>query len=335
MWKTGSFTDSDKDAPVRLCNGPPRATVLAVCALLLLGSCSETDTGEQGGRPDKPRPEFASDVESTSGSSEATETDVDDPAVPEAAVFGEEELRQLEQLQTAIDLYVEEQVRGCMAEKGFEYEMRSVALVKATSSGSLSEAEQEELDSLGPSGWQTYNPNAAMLAGLSDDESIQWQDANDDCLVSESVGHPFAENDTWYAGAQRRASDLTAADPRLVEAQAKASECLALAGYRDWSERVAVLDAEVQQLLQPLEGQALDKATTVRVDEIETERSELFEIYDDCNLDRLEVEGQVFAEYFQEIAEEEELLAAEWAASVREEMEKYHTQLVALGTAEG
>jgi hypothetical protein len=46
------------------------------------------------------------------------------------------------------------------------------------------------------------------------------------------------------------------------------------------------------------------------------------------------VEKQVFTEYLQQMAEDEELLAAERAKSVQEDLEKYNEQLASLDSME-
>jgi hypothetical protein len=285
----------------------------------LIGSCaSEKDEGTDQADREESQEDAAGELAA------GEQAEPGDGLSEVASLFGEDVLRQIGQLQVAINLYVEERVQLCMAESGHEYQPRPLLSIRYNIGLPLGAEELAQLQNM-------EDLNATIRSRLTEVEQQEWSEARAECSVRESIPHPLAEEDTWYADAEERASELTAADPRVIDASTAAGECLAQACYAHLEEDLAALDSEAQAVvLSVSDGTISEETARAELNGIAAEEAVLSDAYDACHKDRIAVEREVFTEYFQQIAEDEELLAAEWAKTVEEDLDKYSEQLAYL-----
>lgn len=243
-------------------------------------------------------------------------------------LFGESELEALDDLQVAIDMYVEERVQECMMAEGFDYRPLSVVQIELSLGIGV---DAETLRQMVADGEIAGDPNESILASLAEGEQQEWERTRGECLIRESIAHPLAESDTWYAGAERRASERTAADSRVVDAELRADECFRDEGYSDLESLLAQIDTAGQQIVfENVRGEISVETAEERLQELERQQRLLVEVQQRCDAERLTVERQVFSENLATIAQEEELLAVEWANSVQEVLLQFEKELAFL-----
>ena len=227
---------------------------------------------------------------------------------------------------------MDQQVVVCMKDEGFEYAPMSVAQIRIGLGLTVDVADVNDLVAEGPNDEVLVDPNEAILSQMPIEDQADWDKTRGECLVRESISHPLSKEDTWYAGAQRRASERAAADSRVIEATVLADECVVGEGYSDLDERLQRLDAAAYEVLVEASSDQITKSEALeRLGQLEGQQTELQEVYGQCHSDRLSVEQQVFIEYFNDIAEAEELQAQEWAVTVEETLDTFHEQLTVLG----
>lgn len=301
-----------------------RSLIAPVLLLLTSASCGGSQAQVADASPDVAvGPSLVSGTGLDQGAGTTTTT-----VHPVAASFGDDELRALDQLQVAIDMHVESRVVDCMAREGFEYVPLTVAQIQISLRIDIDPSELQELVDAGEI---AGDPNEAIVASLTEKEQERWNVTQGDCLVEESIPHPLAKSGTWFSGAEQRASQRVVADPRFIAAEQGAEACRRDLGYDDLEQQFAVIDDAGQQVVfEQIEGAISMEQALQRLDVLATQQEELWDVDDTCNAELLRVEGELFFEYFAEIAEREELLAAEWSAEVRETLRMFHEELAYL-----
>ena len=263
-----------------------------------------------------------------------------DPSIePEVSLFPEDLAQDIDYLQLAIDLQLEDLIAACMASDGFRYESLTVEEIQfkygaidaayvTTNSAKLA------LESVFvPSSQYDVSPsNQESVSGFSEQEVTRWQTALQDCRVSESnrQAPPWESlNTDWYLGLQRDASSLAAADSRYIEAETASKTCLRETGFgNDLESIVGESDEATGTIVTSyFNGDLTEADAREQLEDLASSQQTIIDAIQRCEQPRIEVQRRLYVYYLNEIGLEEDVRLAEWVESTRKELAKYREQL--------
>jgi hypothetical protein len=257
---------------------------------------------------------------------------------PSLTFMPESVARDLDNLQLAIDLNLEERVVDCMSNQGFEYLPMSVDEIRVQNglNGAgydVSNSAQRALDSIFSSATAEVPPsNQATVSDLSESELAAWREAVLECRVSESGAQesPWELIGTdWYLELQQEAASLTSNDSEYLDAIEESRRCFSEHGYGGDPEGL-VDDANTRTadvVQQYMGGQISEKEAGDELTALAQNLDRLAEMFELCDKPRFDVEQRVNARYLNEIADENSLEMVEWVDAVERELTDYREEL--------
>jgi hypothetical protein len=304
--------------------------------IVFLAGCSGKTDGDLTNPEDGPSPSMATTQES--GGSESTS---------EIVFFPEEFARDLDHLQDAIDLQLEDLTTSCMAKQGFAYTSRSLDEIRFGSSegaetgiGTTNSA-QFALDNvfeLGPNA-KVGPSNQRNITSLTDEELVVWERTRQDCQVSESAaqGSPWDEiNTDWWLGLQQDAASRTQADGRYLDAVTESRRCFTEAGF-ETDGPAEVMNSATEATFNVVSSYRIGKLSEDEarrmLAEQASEQQRLIDAIGLCESPRVNIERKVFVEYLNEAGQANSLQLQDWVETAKGAASRFRSQLDQLNGA--
>lgn len=261
------------------------------------------------------------------------------PSTAPISFFPEAFAEDIDNLQLAIDLNLEQLITSCMAGEGFDYTALTIDEVKFRYGASgesyvVTNSAQLALDSVFREdvNLDVSPSNQENVAPLEEEDRELWQTAVQDCRVQESQRQesPWeAINTDWYQSLQADASARARSDARYLDAELESQACLTTAGFdRDIGSLLNEADEATGSIVtQYFSGEMTEDQARSMLVELASSQQQMGEAIELCDRPRLETERAIYVEYLNEIAEAEDIRIAEWLEMAEQAMSEFRTQL--------